>query len=50
MVIDMDLAEQILLYYYSHRQSLNKNYEKHILDEIQQLDEDGFIFHRTLTW
>ena len=21
-------------YYYSHRQSLNKNYEKHILDEI----------------
>ena len=37
-------------YYYSHRQVLNKNYEKHILDEIQQLDEDGFLFHRTLNW
>ena len=37
-------------YYYSHRQVLNKNYEKHILDEIQQLDEDGFIFHRALNW
>ena len=35
-------------YYYSHRQVLNKNYEKQILEEIQQLDEDGFIFHRTL--
>ena len=37
-------------YYYSHRQVLNKNYEKQILEEIQQLDEDGFIFHRTVNW
>ena len=37
-------------YYYSHRQVLNKDYEKHILYEIQQMDEDGFLVHRTLDW
>ena len=33
-------------YYYSHRITLNKDYEKHILDEFQRLDEDGFFIHR----
>ena len=37
-------------YYYSHRITLNKDYEKHILDEFQLLDEDGFLIHRKLDW
>ena len=37
-------------YYYSHRITLNKDYEKHILDEFQRLDEDGFLIHRKLDW
>ena len=45
-----ELNEHNERYYYSHRQVLNKNYEKSILDEIQQLDEDGYIVHRTLDW
>ena len=45
-----DLVEHSDKYYYSHRQALNKNYEKHILDEIQQLDQDGFLVHRKLDW
>ena len=39
-----------LVYYYSHRQKLNKEYEKEILDEFQRLDEDGFLIHRKLDW
>ena len=45
-----DLLDHNEKYYYSHRQTLNKNYEKHILDEIQKLDQDGFLVHRTLDW
>ena len=45
-----ELMEHNEKYYYSHRQVLNKYYEKDILDEIQQLDEDGFLIHRTLGW
>ena len=45
-----DLLDHNEKYYYSHRQVLNKNYEKHILDEIQHLDQDGFLVHRTLDW
>ena len=37
-------------YYYSHRITLNKENEKHILDEFQQLDEDGYLPHRKLDW
>ena len=37
-------------YYYSHRITLNKDYEKHILYEFQQLDEDGYLVHRKLDW
>ena len=43
-----ELNEHNEKYYYSHGQVLNKNYEKSILDEIQQLDEDGYFVHRTL--
>ena len=39
-----DLCEHNEKYYYSHRQVLNKDYEKHILDEFQWLDEDGVDF------
>ena len=46
----MELNEHNEKYYYSHRQVLNKNHEKFILDEIQQLDEDGYIMHRKLDW
>ena len=46
----IELNEHNEKYYYSHRQVLNKNNEKAILDEIQQLDEDGYIFHRALNW
>ena len=45
-----DLQDHNEKYYYSHRQVLNKYYEKHILDEIQHLDQDGFLVHRTLDW
>ena len=45
-----DLCEHNEKYYYSHRQVLNKDYEKHILDEFQRLDEDGFLIHRKLDW
>ena len=45
-----DLLDHNEKYYYSHRQTLNKNYEKHILDEIQHLDQDGFLVNRTLDW
>ena len=37
-------------YYYSHRITLRKEYEKEILDEFQRLDEDGFLIHRKLDW
>ena len=37
-------------YYHSHRRTLNKENEKLILDEFQQLDEDGFLIHRKLDW
>ena len=46
----MELNEHNEKYYYSHRQVLNKNHEKYILEEIQQLDEDGYIMHRKLDW
>ena len=45
-----DLQDHNEKYFYSHRQVLNKSYEKHILDEIQHLDQDGFLVHRTLDW
>ena len=45
-----DLLEHNDNYYYSHRQVLNKDYQKEILDEFQRLDEDGFLIHRTLDW
>ena len=41
-----DLVDHNDKYYYSHRITLNKDYEKNILDEFQQLDEDGFLIHR----
>ena len=43
-----DLLEHNDTYYYSHRQVLNKDYEKEILDEFQRLAEDGFLIHRTM--
>ena len=46
----IELNEHNEKYYYSHRQVLNKNNEKAILDEIQQLDEDGYLFHRAVNW
>ena len=45
-----ELVEHNDIYYYSHRQKLNKEYEKEILDEFQRLDEDGFLIHRKLDW
>ena len=45
-----ELVEHNEKYYYSHRQKLNKDHEKDILDEFQQLDEDGFIPHRKFDW
>ena len=45
-----ELVEHSDFYYYSHRQKLNKEYEKEILDEFQRLDEDGFLIHRKLDW
>ena len=45
-----ELVEHNDRYYYSHRITLNKEHEKQILDEFQQLDEDGFIPHRKLDW
>ena len=45
-----ELAEHNDIYYYSHRITLNKEYEKEILDEFQRLDEDGFLIHRKLDW
>ena len=45
-----DLVDHNDKYYYSHRITLNKDYEKNILDEFQQLDEDGFLIHRKLDW
>ena len=45
-----DLVDHNEKYYYSHRQNLNKDHEKDILDEFQQLDQDGFIPHRKLDW
>ena len=37
-------------YYHSHRRTLNKENEKLILDEFQQLDDAGFLIHRKLDW
>ena len=45
-----ELVEHNDRYYHSHRITLNKDYEKEILDEFQQLDDDGFIPHRKLDW
>ena len=45
-----ELVEHNDIYYYSHRITLNKEYEKEILDEFQRLDEDGFLIHRKLDW
>ena len=45
-----ELLEHNDIYYYSHRITLNKEYEKEILDEFQRLDEDGFLIHRKLDW
>ena len=45
-----ELVEHSDKYYYSHRRALNKDHEKYILDEFQQLDEDGFLIHRKLDW
>ena len=45
-----DLVEHSDKYYYLHRVTLKKEHEKYILDEFQQLDEDGFLIHRTLDW
>ena len=45
-----DLVEHSDKYYYSHRVTLKKEYEKLILDEFQQLDQDGYLIHRTLDW
>ena len=45
-----DLMDHNEKYPYSHRQVLDKSYEKVILDEIQHLDQDGFLVHRTLDW
>ena len=45
-----ELVEHNDRYYYSHRRILNKENEKLILDEFQQLDEDGFLIHRKLDW
>ena len=45
-----DLVEHNDTYYHSHRRRLNKENEKLILDEFQQLDADGFLIHRKLEW
>ena len=45
-----ELVQHNDIYCYSHRQRLNKEYEKEILDEFQRLDEDGFLIHRKLDW
>ena len=45
-----ELVQHNDIYYYSHRITLNKEYEKEILDEFQRLDEDGFLIHRKLDW
>ena len=45
-----DLVEHNDRYYHSHRRKLNKENEKLILDEFQQLDADGFLIHRKLDW
>ena len=45
-----DLMDHNEKYPYSHRQVLNKNDEKQILDALQHLDQDGFLVHRTLDW
>ena len=45
-----ELVEHNDMYYHSHRRKLNKENEKLILDEFQQLDEDGFLIHRKLDW
>ena len=45
-----DLVEHNDRYYHSHRRRLNKENEKLILDEFQQLDADGFLIHRKLDW
>ena len=38
------------IYWYSHRQCLDRNHEKYILGEYSQLKEDGFVVHRKLDW
>ena len=45
-----ELVEHNDIYYYFHRITLNKEYEKEILDEFQRLDADGFLIHRQLDW
>ena len=45
-----ELVEHNDKYYYSHRLALNRDHEKHILEEFQKLKEDGFLVHRTLDW
>ena len=45
-----DLVENKEKHYYSYRQNLNKDHEKDMLNEFQQLNEDGFIPDRKLDW
>ena len=37
------------IYWYSHRQCLNRDHERYILGEFVQLEQDGFKVHRKLT-
>ena len=37
-------------YWYSHRMCLNRNHKKYILEEFEQLKEDGFTVHIKLDW
>ena len=38
------------IYWYSHRQCLNRDHERYILGEFVQLEQDGFKVHRKLYW
>ena len=41
----LKLTEHNDKYYYSHRMALNSNHKKYILEEFEQLKDDGFKVH-----
>ena len=46
----VELTKHNDIYWYSHRMCLNRNHKKYILEEFEQLKEDGFIVHIKLDW